>query len=451
MRRLWWVWLSLLMLVFRPGVEIAARNITDTRPNVLVIMTDDQRSDTLTEQFMPNTMNLIAGRGVLFSRAYTSTSMCCPARAGFLTGRYARNNGVHVNKDQLREPTFVDHLHDSGYFTGLAGKYLNSWDGDPRPEFDFWAGFVRGDITDPEMNVNGEHKAIPGYQPHISRDHGLEFLDLVPDGKPFFLLYAPITPHAPATPAPGDEGLFSDLPPWRPPSFNVVNTGDPNWLRNKPPLTQAEIEENDKFRLDQLRCLHSLDLVVRDLLAKLETQGKLDNTLVIFLSDNGVFWGEHRLKGKNRVYEEASRIPMAIAFAAITGQAPRVEDRLVQIIDLAPTIYELAGLPIPQNVNGKSLVPLLRESVKLRDAILLEGWPGSFTNPRPSDGHYATETTEHYKAIRTQQYVYVQTAKDFAELYDTNQDPYQLNNLADNPDQAGIVKTLRRRLKKGPY
>jgi N-acetylglucosamine-6-sulfatase len=286
---------------------------------------------------------------------------------------------------------------------------------------------------------------------YILRDYALDFLNKVPNDEPFFLLFTPHAPHEPATPAPGDESLYSDLPHWRPPSFNPAAQSDkPVWLATTNPLTAAEIDQIDTFRLNQLRCLHSVDLAVRDLLDKLRDQGKLDNTLVVFYSDNGYFWGEHRLDRKNRVYEEASHVPFALRYPPLVS-TPRTEQRLIQVIDLAPTIYELAGIPIPGDVDGRSLIPLMSGTTEWRDALLLEGWPGRHLHPGTEgvsqrDG---TESQEHYRAIRNEQYVYVETDNDTPELYDTVNDPYELTNLVKDPGFAKSVKNLRKRLRKG--
>jgi len=443
--------------------SFAAFAQTSQRPNFLVIMTDDQSHDTLTEEFMPNTREMIADQGVICTQFMIPTALCCPSRASFLTGKYAHHTGVHTNYDQLMGPTFVNRLHDAGYFTGLVGKYLNTWPGDARPEYNYWAAWTEGYLN-PRLNLAGTFQTVPGYITSILREHALDFLNKVPDDKPFFLLFASRAPHSPATPAPGDEHLYTDVAKWRPPNFNPADQSEkPAWLKETPQLSERKVEKQvDEFRLNQLRCLHSVDLAVRDILEKLKRQGRLDNTFIVFYSDNGYFWGEHRLLRKNRVYEEASRGPCAIRYPPLIAE-PRLEDRLVAVIDLAPTIYELADVPIPSDVDGRSLVPLLRGSTEWRDAVLLEGWPGTMnaqTTPRqeeeePEAGqpgnrvapNQATGPTyQDYEAIRTKDFVYVETVGDKAELYHIKSDPYQMHNLADRAEFADLVKRLSDRL-----
>lgn len=435
------VWAIVAVFVLPAALPVSASRTISVQtgpPNFLIIMTDDQSHDTMTDQFMPFTKSMIADQGINLTRGYMSTALCCPSRSSFLTGKYARHDGVKTNSDKLTQTTVADYLQKAGYYTGLIGKYLNSWPGDARPEYNYWACWVNG-YTDPRMNIAGTFENVPGYLTYILRDYAMDFFDKLPSDKPFFLLFTPHAPHGPATPAPGDENLYSDLPKWRPPSFNPASQSDkPMWLQDTPQLTQNQIDrEVDNFRLDQLRCLHSVDIAVRDVLNRLQEMGKLDNTFIVFYSDNGYFWGEHRLLHKNRVYEEASHGPFALRYPPLVS-TPRTDNRLIQVADLAPTMYELAGLPIPPDVDGRSLVPLMQNSVDWRDAVLLEGWPGN-------------HESEHYQAIRTDRYVYVETDSDTSELYDTRADPYQMNNLLNDPAYAKTVKKLSKRLHKEQF
>jgi len=423
---------------------------SESRPNILVIMTDDQGHETLTSQFMPFTKSMIADQGITFTRGYISTAICCPSRASFLTGKYARHHGVHNNPDELKDPTFAEALKQSGYFTGMIGKYLNSWPGDARPEYDFWSCWLHG-YNNPTMNVFGTEQSVPGYLTYVMRDYAVDFLDRVPEDKPFFLLYAPHAPHRPATPAPGDEKLYSGLAPARPPNFNpAAMPGEPAWLQAVPRMTQSDVDGIDEFRLKQLRSLKSVDESVRDILNKLREQGKLDNTFIVFYSDNGYFWGEHRLTGKDHVYEEASRVPFALRYPPLVSSA-RIEVALVGVIDLAPTICELAGVSTPDGADGRSLVSLLRGTQDWRDAMLLEGWPGNDDEDRATA--YAPDGVPgpHYQALRTTRYLYVESDRDKSELYDMDADPYQLNNLVDDPAKKKLLRKLRKRLKTGDY
>jgi arylsulfatase A-like enzyme len=406
------------------------------RPNVLIIITDDQRADAFTREYMPHTFRMIVDQGILFQNGFVTTPLCAPSRASVLTGKYARNHGVRGNGMMLQQTTMVERLHRAGYYTGHVGKFLNAWDGSPRPEYDYWVAHPGGasPYYDPRLNVNGKWGRVAGYITYLFRDYALEFLNQAPPNQPFLLYFAPNAPHHPAEPAPEDKELYAGLPLHRPPSFNEPDaSGKPTWLQNKPPLNNRQIAASDDFRLRQLRCLKPVDEAIAEILTLLERQGKLDDTLIFFMGDNGFFWGEHRLTGKNRVYEEAQQVPFALRYSRRVRR-PRVERRFVANVDIAPTIYEVAGLPIPDDVDGRSLGGLLRGRREWRDAIFLEGYP-----------------PQAYQALRTHRYTYVETNKDRPELYDLEKDPYELNNVVNNPNYADVVKDLRDRLTNGKY
>lgn len=403
-------------------------------PNFLLIVTDDQRYDT-TGEYMPETQERIFDEGVTFANAFVTTPLCCPSRASILTGKYAHTHGVRTNDDALTQPTFVHRLHEAGYYTGQIGKYLNSYDfrQPPRPEFDFWVVSHGGgsEYYNASLNVNGEQRRARFYITHVLQSHAEQFLEEATAlDQPFLLIFAPNAPHLPALPAPENAQLYAELPPYRPPSHNEPDVSDkPAWLQNTRLLNENEQEELDRLRRNQLRSLKTVDEVVAALLDRLEEEGQLDNTVVMFLSDNGHFWGEHRLGGKVYPYEQSIRVPYGLRYPKLAPEG-EIREELVANIDIAPTIYELAGLPIPEEVDGRSLVSLLEGDGSWRDELLLEAWPGQF----------------HYSAVRTERYVYVETDGDLPELYDLERDPHQLENAVDDPSYADVVADLRRRL-----
>jgi N-acetylglucosamine-6-sulfatase len=307
------------------------------------------------------------------------------------------------------------------------------------------------------MNINGTWSEQQGYLTHILRDYAIEFLRRAAEqDKPFVLLFSPNAPHfayppagtgpagppdpldvsfflRPPEPAPGDEKLYEDLQPHRPPSFNKNDLSSrPRWFRSLLPLTPDLIGQVDGFRRKQLQSLNALDQAIDSVLSAVAAQGKLDETFVIYLSDNGHFWGEHGIAwGKNSVYEEASRVPFAVRYPRLASR-PRVEAKLVANIDIAPTIYELAGLPIPPEVDGRSLVPLLDSAraqpataLPWRDELLIEGWFGQAA---------LKSGWAPYAAIHTGRYVYVETEGDRSELYDLATDPPPAEQSSGEPN-----------------
>ena len=227
-------------------------------PNFLLIISDDQRYDLM--DYMPMTSELVFDQGVTFDKAYITTSRCCPSRSAILTGQYNHNNGVYTNSSSLTKPTFVKLMYDAGYYTGIVGKYLNSYptaSDPPKPEFSFWNTFVSEDTSyfDPILNINGENQQFTGYQENILRDRALEFFqEADASGRPFMLIFTPRTPHLPAIPAKEDESLYPNVPPYRPPSFNPEDmTGKPLFLASQPMLTEEQINAIDQRWLDTLR------------------------------------------------------------------------------------------------------------------------------------------------------------------------------------------------------
>lgn len=434
-----------------PTPTVARPFIPTGRPNFLLIITDNQHPDTV-QDFMPRTWARIFQEGVSFPHAFATTPACCPSRSSILTGMYAHNHGVKSNPDPLNKSTFVMRLHDAGYVTGQVGKYLNSWNGTPRPEFDYWVSFRGGGsvYTNPRLNVNGSERAHQGYITHILRDYAVRFLEeRAQPTKPFALLFALTAPHdepqgppgqvrfTEAVPAPGDENLYPNLAPYRPPSYNERDVSDkPGWLQalRLPPLRQADL---DNRRRKQLQTLKSADEAINTLLDVLARQSRLDNTLVFFLSDNSILWGEHRITGGAAVYEESIRVDFALRYPPLVPSA-RVDPRMVANIDIAPTIYRLAGLPVPTEANGLSLVQILDGTGPWRDDLLVEMWPD------PDEGIGAPP----FAAVRTARYVYAETEGDRAELYDLERDPYQLENRATDTAYAALVAEMSQRLQR---
>jgi arylsulfatase A-like enzyme len=427
-------YLLFLTIFTLQSCQAIPRFFNDTRPNFLIIVTDDQRFDTM--QYMPITQSLIFNQGVTFSHGYITTPFCCPSRASILTGMYAHNHNVHVNEDKLNFPTVVEDLHNNGYYTGLVGKYLNSWNGDVRPEFDYWVSFFGGTVPtyyDPDLNVNGKWQKLTGYMTYLFKDYVIDFLDKATrQRKPFLLLFTPNAPHPPYTPAKEDNSLFQDLPPFRPPSYNEADMSDkPASIANKALLDDESIAQIDRIRRRQILTLVALDRSIGEILAKLKETGEMDNTVIIFISDNGKHWGEHRLESKSTAYEESVKVPFALRYPGLVP-APYIEDKLASNIDIAPTIYELSDTPIPATVDGLSLVNLISGKGEWRDHLLLEAWPDR----------------GHWTAIHTGQYVYIETDNDTSEFYNLATDPFQMENMINDPQYQSIILKLQAYLQK---
>lgn len=417
-----------------------------TPPNVLIIVTDDQRARG-TLAVMPQVRRWFGHRGTRFDRAFVTTPTCCPSRASMFTGMYAHNHGVRTsewgeaeNLDQSR--TVQHHLDEFGYETGLFGKYLNGWDVNVSPpDFDRWGmfsdsahRFYRGG----KWNVNGVVRRVSTYSTVFIQRLALRFLRAAEanDGKPWFLVLTALAPHAPAIPRRGD--LSAPLPRFRiTPDMTEEDRSDkPDFVRDEGP-SRAHIRA---LRAAQLRTLLSVDRMVGAVRAALAQKRELANTIAFFTSDNGLMWGEHALSGKGVAYEPSIQIPF---FATWPGRIPAGDRdrRLVANIDIAPTIYDVAGIAPSFPVDGRSILDDFS-----RNRILLEHW------------ERADRDAPNWAALRWRNDKYIESyvadhaVASWLEYYRLSRDPWELNNLLYDegqpawPETEYISQTLRRDL-----
>jgi len=395
-------------------------------PNILFVLTDDQSFEAL-PYGLPLLDSEPGGHWVRFENAFFNTSLCCPSRATMLTGQYAHHHRVLTNKLGIRlddTSTVATWLDDAGYRTGLVGKYLNQYPFPQRgpvapPGWDTWVAF-KGAIAYKDFDTidgQGVVKSHPqGYSTDVITKFAERFVD-EPSPDPFFLFLAYNAPHAPGTPAPRHQGEYRGLPIDHAPNFNEVDVSDkPRWVRDRPLLTTKGIRKLDRNRRKAYESLLAVDEGIAQLFESLDDQGSLDDTIVVFMTDNGFSWGEHRFRTKPCPYEECSRTPLLIRYPD-GPESTRTVDDLVSNIDIAPTLTELAGATPASPVDGTSLVPFLEETTPdTRDGILLE-WRG-------------VEKLPSYWGVRTTTHKWVEYDNGEQELYDLIEDPYELENLA---------------------
>jgi N-acetylglucosamine-6-sulfatase len=418
------------------------------RPNILLLVSDDQAWSDFSRDLMPTTYRELVDQGVLFKRAYVNTSLCCPSRAQILTGLFEHDTGVDANAVPLDRPTIVQALHDVGYHTMLAGKYLNSWDTcGPRSEFDRWACVGAPppssySLLNPWINEDGEWQHRNGYQTDILADDVVDFIDSTPDDQPFFAMYTPTSPHLPADDPRYDS--MSVTPPHGP-SFdqNTLTMRTPLYARREP-LTSGEIHDADSRFTRMSHAVRSLDDGVGHILDGLGDRAR--DTIVIYLSDNGFLFGEHRRFGKTDAYEESVRVPMIVRYPALLEpESPFTSRALVSNIDIAPSLAELAGFP--WHADGRSFVPLLDGSARsIRSALLIEHCQGVSKGTPPCSGlsFYAHMTRAGaYRGVVTSRYKYVRYDQGSRELFDLQKDPAELENLAGAPGSATTISALR--------
>jgi arylsulfatase A-like enzyme len=394
-------------------------------PNVLFIVTDDQRIETL--DVMPRTKRLFDDQGTSFPNAYATTPLCCPARASILSGRYAHNNGVRDNTQAAKldqGSTITRRLRDAGYTTGIFGKFLNSWPlADNPPHFDRWATFKNGPYSGFQANEQGQIRTIDQYATTYVARKATQFINQAErnDQRPWFLYVAPTAPHSPFTPE--SQYANADVPEFVPnPAFFEKDRSDkPPGVRNTfldPAVVLAH-------RRAQLRMLMSVDDLVSKIFSSLksnqEVDGQNEETLAVFVSDNGFMWGEHGLEGKDRPYTYAAKIPLYLRWPGRINAG--VDDpRIVANIDLVPTVLEGTNIQSETPMDGESLL-----GGHSRDRILLERLLASgrlfWVSTRTASYQY----TEYYRASDPPD-----APPFFREYYDLVADPWQLTNyLAD--------------------
>lgn len=437
--------LAALLAVAACGQERAPR-----RPNILLIYSDDQRYDSLGITGNPyiETPNLdrIARQGILFERAYVTTSRCCPARASMLTGVHATAHGVwnnHPEHDFLAERESVaDYLDRAGYDTAWIGKWhLPNPGARPVRGFDHWVSYEGpGNHFDQTFNVDGQEVSSEGYQADRLTDYAREFLARERDA-PFFLVLAFKNPHVPMTPAPRHEGLLDEVQIPPPESaFDPVRGLPAFYQRLRVADGRHAIVDREAYQRDVRRyweLVLSIDDNVGRVLALLEDSGELDHTLVVVTTDNGQLLGEHGLQQKGLSYEPSIRVPLAMRYPPAIPEHSR-SDRIALNVDLLPTLLDLARVEVDARFHGRSLAPLWSGEVS--------DWREDFLYLAPDFGG---ETGMFERAIVGERWKYVrfQTEGVTEELlFDRQADPDERRNAAGDPAAAPALRRLRAKL-----
>jgi N-acetylglucosamine-6-sulfatase len=430
------------------------------QPNIVLVLTDDQRHDELGH--MPTVQTTLANKGMTFKNGFVVTSLCCPSRTTILTGEYSHSTGIYKNappnggfgtftqmgNDRSTAATW---LRSAGYRTALVGKYLNGYDPANAsyvpPGWDVWNALTLqgadggGNGTfgyyDYSMSIDGTPRSYGSTNADYSTDvlatDATNFIQSTPRDQPLFLFFAPRAPHAPATPASRDLDSCPNLAPNRPPNYNETTVTDkPAYIQSIPLWSSSHSAREDAFWLRQCQSLVAVDQAVGKIVSALSQAKRLSNTLIMFASDNGLAFGEHRWQGKIVPYEESVRIPVIVRYDPLIGDGGQVNRNFVLNLDFAPTFAAAAGVSAP-GAEGRSLLPLLDGSAtSWRNDVLVEFADGPAKVPG-------------FCAVRNQRYLYATYSTGEEELYDLGIDPYETLNRAHKAGYDPVRDALYKR------
>jgi arylsulfatase A-like enzyme len=431
--------------------------------NVIFILSDDHRYDFMgflnKPKFLetPN-MDRLAREGAYIKNATVSTSLCSPSRASILTGQYAHRHGVVDNNTRVPEGTrfFPQDLQKAGWQTAFMGKWhMGHASDEPRPGFDKWISFRgQGVYLNPTFNIDGERVKREGHVSDLLTDYALDWIknDCDPN-KPFMLYLSHKAVHAMFEPTERHRGRYKNVKLEYP--KNMADTeenykGKPRWVREQRNswhgvdyMYHGQMDF-DTFYRQYCETLLSVDDSIGRIVKYLEDSHLAEDTLVMYMGDNGFVFGEHGLIDKRHMYEESMRVPF-LAWCPSMIKPGSVIEELIQNIDIAPTILDVAGIKTPDRMDGKSFLPILQslglptegKKIPWRDAAFYEYyWERNFPQ---------TPTTH---GVRTNRYKYIHYHGiwDIDELYDLNEDPEEMHNLIDSPEHQKLIKQLNNRM-----
>lgn len=432
------------------SILAGAGNDPSARPNIVLIVTDDQRWDTLSQ--MPGVKRLLADRGLTFSNAFVANPLCCPSRSTILTGTHSHSTGVYTNEGANGLKAFDDRstiatwLDGAGYETAFIGKYFNGWwpTAYVPPGWDRWAAFRNaGDLYyDYDLLVDGEARAYgsddDSYSTDVLTRYADRFIRTAPDDDPLFLMLSTFAPHSPRTPPPGSVPDVASA--WEP-GLNLPETDvsdKPAYIRALGPFGPERVLEARRAWAEQVAALRSVDTMVTRVVRALRETGRLDDTMIVFTSDNGIAVGEHGWTYKLTPYEESIRVPLIVRYDPLTDGGRT--DALAVNVDLAPTMATLADTRAP-GVEGRSLLPILDgRATDVREDFLIEHVEYRSARGQPDPPTYC--------AVRTRDRLFVHYATGEEELYDLARDPWELENLASIRGRGDELTALRQRAKQ---
>ncbi|SMO76795.1 sulfatase family protein [Solitalea koreensis] len=489
-----------LSLPIKMNAQDKEKNQNKSRPNIIYMMSDDHGYQAISAygyklNHTPN-IDAIANEGMLFNRAFVTNSICGPSRAVMLTGKHSHVNGFMDNHSTFNgnQQTVAKLMHDAGYQTAMVGKWhLIS---DPQG-FDYWITMPgQGEYYNPEFIENGVHKKVAGYVTNLTTDFAINWLEKRDKNKPFFLIYQQKAPHRNWMPEPKYYHLFDSVKIPMPANFyddyktrtraaheqemgitkvmnyaydlklafdlpkdkqvglagmwqGIYNRMTPEEKKNyeaayapandafyKANLTGKALDEwkYQRYMKEYLKCVQSVDDNVGRVMDYLKANGLDKNTIIIYTSDQGFYLGEHGWFDKRFMYEESFRTPLIVKWPGVTHKS--TTNTMVQNLDFAETILDMAGLPIPSDMQGKSFTSVLKgQKGNIHDALYYH----FYENQEHKVAKHVGARTDRYKIIWFYE-------NNEWELYDLKKDQHEMNNVYDKPSYKKVQKMMKEKL-----
>lgn len=438
------------LLSFAAFIMLAASAGAADRPNLIILMTDDQRFDAMSCAGNPviktPNMDRLATEGARFKNMFVTNSLCAPSRASIMTGLYSHSHGVMANTPKLRGPVpanipFVsDHLRKAGYEVAFVGKshVIESF---RDREWDYYFGFRdQGNYLKPRIaeGTKGEDILYEGWIDDVLTEKAIGWMKKKRD-KPFCLFLFFKSPHRSWNPPERYKNLYADVPIPKPDLWDADRNLKPKAFADADNKIGSfdDVKTLEGFLRNYYRCLTGVDDNVGKVLAALKELGQLDDTAIFYTSDNGFFAGEWQAFDKRFMHEPSIRVPLLVRYPKLVkaGQTP---EKMVLNLDFAPTLLDLAGVAIPPEMQGRSILPIFKEKTpEWRKDWLYEYYEF------PGD-----HSVRKHRGMRTDKYKYIhyyEEPEEF-ELYDLEKDPQERVNLHGKPEMANVEQQLRERL-----
>ncbi len=443
------------------------RTEAKTRPNVVFILTDDQRWDQMScagHPFLETPhFDRIAAEGARFRNMFITTSLCSPSRASFLSGLYAHTHGVSNNFTDYpaRMTSFPMRLQEEGYRTAYIGKWhMGEKDDSQRPGFNDWISHSgQGKYFDNTWNINGTRRVVKGYYTTNVTDMAVDWLDRRTEDEPFLLIVGHKAPHTPFTPEPKYEHIYDDVTITYPESaFDLEDK--PDWVKERidtwhgiygpiygfrkdfPDTSPESVKEFARFVRSYTATIKSIDDSTGRIYDALKKKGLLDDTLLVFAGDNGMFLGEHGMTDKRAMHEESIRVPLLVRYPQLIEPDTEIDGQVLNI-DLAPSVLDICGAQPLKDIHGKSW------------KCLLEGRTGGWRTSWFYEYNYEKQFpyTPNVRGVRTDRWKYVHYPhgdggpdRHMAELYDLKNDPGESTNLINEPKYRAVAEKLKKEL-----